>query len=451
MTAVEERRSLASRAVFYGLRAFLLVAERIYFREVTTVDPPPDDVAGRLFAANHWNGIVDPLVILVEARFRASPIAKSTLFSIPVFKSILRVAETVPVHRRSDEPGQAAGSNDAMFDQVASHLADGGNVLIFPEGTSHDQPAVLPLKSGAARMLARAHELGARGLSLQAVALDFDARDRFRSRAVITYGPVHEVDALVTADKDASVRALTEAAARDLDALVITGESRGEVMLVRELAQMLAHEAHHSSLAAQTGRARDVIARARALGHEDPRYRAVATAVGNYREARQASGLTDEQVARGKDTHPRLVRGLVLALLAPVALVGALFYFVPYRLPRLATKLAKGELDVVSTYKLAIGLVAFPTWMTALVVLACTLLPPHFRAPLAALAVLSPFAALVWIDRLDDRRGLRLLRTASSEGIRDLARLRLLRRHALDAVLAARWEQDDAGDDRRHG
>ncbi|MEO6952901.1 MAG: 1-acyl-sn-glycerol-3-phosphate acyltransferase [Polyangia bacterium] len=438
--AVARRRSALGRAVFSSLRWFLRLVSRAYFREITVVDSPAADVAGRLFAANHWNGIVDPLVILTEAPFRASPIAKATLFELPVFSSIMRVVETVPIMRHKDAPGMQAGSNDAVFDRIAKHLADGGNVLIFPEGVSHDEPTVLPLKTGAARMLARARGLGARGLSLQAVALDFDARDKFRSRAVVTYGPVHQVDALMTSDATESVRALTNAAAHDLDALVITGESRGEVVLVREVAEMLAFEEHDRSQAARTEIARGVVAQARALGADDPRYRAVADAVETYAAARRATGLTDAQVARGAVAFrfSRLLRGLGLGLLAPLALVGAVLYQVPYRLPRLATRMAKGEVDVVSTYKLAIGLVAFPLWLALLIVLSSTLLTGPSRLAALALTLVTPFCALAWSDVLDDQRGRRLLRTASTAGVRDLARLRLLRRRGLDAIEAAR-------------
>ena len=113
-------------------------------------------------------------------------------------------------------------SNDEIFDRVAQHLGGGGNVLIFPEGTSHSEPHVLPLKTGAARMLARSYDQGARGLSLQAVALDFDAPDRFRSRALVTYGPVHDVDAIaaqVGAGEPPFVRALDRArGGRSVDA-----------------------------------------------------------------------------------------------------------------------------------------------------------------------------------------------------------------------------------------
>ena len=52
----------------------------------------------------------------------------------------------------------------------------------------------------------------------------------------------------------------------------------------------------------------------------------------------------------------------------PFAILGGLLYYVPYKLPSFATKLSKGETDVVSTYKLGIGLVAFPFWTALLCV-----------------------------------------------------------------------------------
>jgi hypothetical protein len=391
--------------------------------------------------ANHWNGIVDPLLILTTARYRASPIAKSTLFAVPGLRQLLTIADAVPVTRRRDAPGKGDKDNDAIFDQVAAHLSAGGNVLIFPEGTSHSEPQVLPLKSGAARMLARAHERGGRGLSLQAVALDFDAKDTFRSRAAITYGPVLDVDATAaaTGTGEPLVRALVDRAATDLSALVVSGRSRGELRLVRDAAEILVHEHPQASLAGQSEIAREIVTRARALGPDDPAYRAVADAVAGYARARRALGLSEEQVARGRTPLGlvRLLRGLYLTLLAPLALVGALLYFVPYRLPRLATRLARGEDDVVSTYKLGIGMLAFPLWSALLLGLALHSGDLHQRMIHVALVLLSPWAALRWLDRLDDHRGLRLLQTASTAGRRQLARLRLLRGRAIDALQAA--------------
>jgi glycerol-3-phosphate O-acyltransferase/dihydroxyacetone phosphate acyltransferase len=432
----------------------LAFVTRVFFRDLEVIGAPGKDTHGRLFVANHWNGIVDPLVILTTASFGASPVAKSTLFSMFGMKQLLAIAEAVPVVRRRDAPDKSGADNDAVFDKIAAHLRGGGNVLIFPEGTSHSEPGVLPLKSGAARMLARARELGAKDLSLQAVALDFDDKARFRSRAVVTYGPVRDVGAIAErVGGEALVKTLVEQSATDLAALVVSGRSHGELQLIRAAAEILAHEVSdrdEHTLAAQVDLAREIIARSRALGPDDPTYQKVADAVGNYEEARRAVGLSEEQVARGDERVGlgRMLRGLGLLIIAPLAIVGALLYFVPYKLPKLGERVAKGEQDVVSTYKLGIGLVVFPLWTIGLLVLGWIFAPdPHGRWLHTALILLSPWAALRWADRLDDHRGLRLIKTASSGGVRELARLRLLRGRAVDALLAARPPQEAGGGD----
>lgn len=426
--------------MLYALvKAFLAAVTRLYFRAIEQVNAPAADISGRVFCANHWNGIVDPLVILTAADYIASPIAKSTLFSIPGFRQLLWLAEAVPILRRKDQPDKQSGSNDEVFDRIAEHLARGGNVLIFPEGVSHTEPHVLPVKTGAARMLARAHGKGARGLTVQAVALDFDHRESFRSRALITYGPVHAVDdAAAAAGKgEPLVHALTDEVAGDLSHLVIQGKSEGELIRIRQVAEILAYEqpgAH--GLGAQAVIAREVFARAREV--DAARYQAVVEAVDRYAQARAALGLSEEQVVRDAGFGPsQLLRGLGLLLSAPFAIAGALLYQLPYRVPRwLAGRLAHGELDVVSTYKLAVGLIVFPLWMGALLALDVWFAPGDLVLVGAALTILvSPFAALTWVDRLDDHRGRRLLQTASAAGLRNLARLRLLRQRALDVIL----------------
>ena len=56
-----------------------------------------------------------------------------------------------------------------LFDAVAQHLERGSNVLIFPEGISHNEPHVVRLKTGAGRMLVGARDRGVSGLTFQAV------------------------------------------------------------------------------------------------------------------------------------------------------------------------------------------------------------------------------------------------------------------------------------------
>jgi glycerol-3-phosphate O-acyltransferase / dihydroxyacetone phosphate acyltransferase len=389
------------------LRFFRRVT-RIYFREIEVVGHvPAAGTGGRIFAGNHTNGLVDPVLVLTNAPCPISTIGKSTLWKIPVLKWLLDAAEAVPIERRKDNPDKRAEANEAIFDRIADHLGRGGNVLIFPEGTSHNEPHVVPLKTGAARMLARARQRGATGLTFQAVGLEFDARDRFRSRALVVYGPVRSVDELAL-EGDALVEAITDRLREDLSELVVEGTSWEEYRLIARVAQLFANQSGDRTLATWNEIGRQVEEARRALGPEgEGLYREIARSVGEYYEALEAEGLSDEEVARG-DGPPvrrRKRRALLLALALPLAVPGAVLYFVPYQLPRLvAARFAHGDRDVVSTLKVGTGLLAYPVWLAALLGATFAFLPLPLALAAAAVVVLSPFAALAWLDFLDRPR-----------------------------------------------
>src|SRR5688500_19582997 len=113
---------------------------RLYFRRIERVgEPPAPDVRGRVFVSNHHNALIDPILVLTDAACEISPVAKSTLWNIRGLKWILDRAGAVPIVRRKDHADKDPSQNAAMFDKIAAHLAGGGNILIFPEGTSHSE------------------------------------------------------------------------------------------------------------------------------------------------------------------------------------------------------------------------------------------------------------------------------------------------------------------------
>lgn len=381
----------------------------LYFREVEVVgDVPSAGVTGRIFGANHFNGLVDPILVLTNAPCPIAPVAKATLWKVPVLASLLKAVGAVPVARRKDDPDKPAEANEAVFARVAAHLGGGGNILIFPEGVSHDEPSLVRLRSGAGRMLARARADGARGLTYQAVGLEFDARDVFRSRALVVYGPVRSVDDHATAGEELA-RAITDRLAEDLSELVVEGATWDERLLVARVAELYANSAGERSMAGLNEIGRHVEAARKALGDGQATYREIAEAVGGYYAALDAAGLADHDVeAAGAPPRSRRRTRATMALLLPLALPGALLWWLPYQVPRLvAARLARGERDVVSTYKLAVGLVAFPLWAAGLVAGSFVWLPWPVALAAAAIGVVSPFAALAWLDYVDKPRARR--------------------------------------------
>lgn len=81
-----------------------------------------------------------------------------------------------------------------MFNAVYERLESGGCIGIFPEGGSHDRPNLLPLKAGAAIIalgtLARSPDCG---LTIIPCGMNYFSPNKFRSRAVVEFGPPVQV------------------------------------------------------------------------------------------------------------------------------------------------------------------------------------------------------------------------------------------------------------------
>ena len=57
---------------------------RLYFRDIERVgEPPGADTRGRVIVSNHTNALIDPILVLTDAACEISPVAKSTLWSVP--------------------------------------------------------------------------------------------------------------------------------------------------------------------------------------------------------------------------------------------------------------------------------------------------------------------------------------------------------------------------------
>lgn len=80
---------------------------------------------------------------------------------------------------------------EAVFDRIKS----GGCIGIFPEGGSHDRTELLPLKAGLAIMaLGSLAEDPSCGVTIVPVGMNYFHAHKFRSRAVIEFGPPIEIE-----------------------------------------------------------------------------------------------------------------------------------------------------------------------------------------------------------------------------------------------------------------
>src|ERR1041384_6895777 len=176
------------------MRALLLpllrVMLRIFFRriEVSGTDNVPR-VGPVIFVLNHPNGLIDPAFLLCLAPRRVSFLAKAPLFRMPIIGAICRAVEAIPVHRRPDM-GYDLSQNAETFEAARAVLLRGGTTAVFPEGGSHSDPKLRPLKTGTARIALGAAAALPERLVLQIVpaGLYYRAKQTFRSAALLHFG-----------------------------------------------------------------------------------------------------------------------------------------------------------------------------------------------------------------------------------------------------------------------
>ena len=110
-------------------------------------------------------------------------------------RPFLALARLIPVHRAQDGTGTAA--NTAAFASAVDALAHDATVAIFPEGTTHDQPHLAPLRTGVARIALQALDAGVTGLRILPVGIAYEDKVALRGRALVAFAPAIDVAAEV--------------------------------------------------------------------------------------------------------------------------------------------------------------------------------------------------------------------------------------------------------------
>ena len=177
------------------LRGFGRLALRWFYRDVEVVGAERLPAGGPLLlASNHPNALVDALVIGCTLRRPVTLTAKATLLDNPITRRLLRAAGVVPLRRASDDTRNGAGGildpsrNANAFAAVLDVLEQDGIVLVFPEGKSHSDPELAPLKTGLARMALMARDERRLTVPIIPVGLTFERKWEPRSRVLMHVG-----------------------------------------------------------------------------------------------------------------------------------------------------------------------------------------------------------------------------------------------------------------------
>ncbi len=398
--------TLIYRFVWWVLRAAL----RLYYTEIEFSGRSHVPADGPLlFLANHHNGMVDPALLVVACPRQLRFIAKSTLFKIPVLAFFMRGMKTIPALRQQDAGGQKQ-DNSKLYDAVTDALAAGGAVALFPEGKSHDDPALAEFKHGASKMALEAEAKAEfkLGLRVQMVGIHYERTRLYRGKALVTVGAPMTLESFrdaYAADPRAAVEALTKALHERLSKMVLDADTV-ELARLADLAERVTRdEESEPGVKTKLRRKKLLLERYEQLKETRPdEMDELHHLLRRYDQVLRTLHVRDDHVdadyRSGAAVAWALKNTLLLALGAPFLAVGVLLNAVPYWLVRFCVLLAGSHIDVRASSGLLVAIVAFPAWYALLAWLAWRYAVDwRIWTPVLATGPVTGTFAIRWLER----------------------------------------------------
>ncbi len=350
-------------------RLFCLAVDLFYRGRALGGDIP--DTGPVILVANHPNGLIDPIMVMASTDRPVRFLAKEPLFRMPVIGWLLRSVKALPVYRASD--GANTADNLETFRAVTESMLQGELICLFPEGISHDEPALQPLKTGAARMALTAEAARSFDLNVQIVPIGLHLREkgRFRSDAAtwigdpISIGP--ELADTYMSDPREAARLLTELIDEGIRSVTVNLNGWEDLRLL-ELAGRIWTDENDPvvRLKVMADAERTFLQRSPQLV-ASLRDRLIA-----FADALERLGIDIEDLDLRWRLGPTTIfvcRNIVALLVgAPIAFLGAALYFLPYQLVNLVARMKRPDADVVASIKVLASMLFFTVWQVAIVV-----------------------------------------------------------------------------------
>lgn len=298
-----------------------------------------------LYLGLHRNGAVDGFVyhqLAPKGVFLVSTQLRKSLLGRLFFGGI-------EVAREKDDA--AAGGNVAALHACTDLLERGGELIIFPEGTSSLGPRHLPFKSGAARVAVAALRLGVR-LRIVPLGIHYERAWGFRSRVEVVVGESVATDFSAGLSEHEKLKELKRRINHALEDVGVNFASAS----AQEMAERLA-------FAATLGTGRGYFESLKALEPGLPPL--LSEGLANFSESRLL-GFQGVPLFPGK---PWISYFLFLSALGPPTVAGALFNLPPLVLAWTAARRLADENNVISLWRILVGVPLGVLWAGVMLVL----------------------------------------------------------------------------------
>ena len=386
-----------------------------------------------LLVANHPNGLVDPILIAKISGRPIKMLAKEPIFRMPIIGWLTKKSGGIPVYRKQD--GHDTGANNRTFDAVYAELAKGGAVLIFPEGISHNLPNLQKLKTGAARMALGAEALAGipMGTKIVPVGIVYRNKTSFRSSLAIEVGKAIEVEPFAESwkqDEREAANELTKKIEAGLKKVTLELEEWEDLPLLQLAEDLLQSGNKTNESKHRVQRLRELANIGQKKSKESPeQIKSLRLRLTEFKNRIERLGLSVRDLdARYSIKNVSLFLAINISAITigfPIALIGALFWIIPWGISKFVIKLVAANEDVVATAKFFAGFLFFPPWVIAV----------HNIYPLSLINILGLFICGIYARHFWARRNKAFREIKVFLLFLSRARLRLLLKQERDDLI----------------
>lgn len=330
-----------------------------------------------VFAANHPNASVDPLLIAAFPHRVVHYCARAPLFDRLITGFFLRQTGAIPLYRKRDDPSQMA-RNLESFERCYEVLARGEALGIFPEGVSYTGLKLEPVKTGTARIVleaqARYVPQGGIGVRIVPVGLNFRDGYAFRGEVFVLFGEPIDASPYFSLYRERpheAVRDLTDVIRQRLEALTVNVRETTEESFLRDLDEVYTElDSPSESLRDDFQRQKYLLDACSYFEHRDPvEARELRRLIRQYARLVRVAGVRSRTVGHAQRTRELLGvvgrQGLRLLAFLPLAAWGAANNYVPYLLPRWFARRLTSDVLQWARLKMTLGLLVFAVFYAA--------------------------------------------------------------------------------------
>ena len=385
----------------YGL---VSLAMRFFYKkyEISGIENLPKD-GGVLFAVNHQNAFMDPIVIASQLEENLYSLTRSDVFKNNFVSKILRSVYMLPIFRERDSVNTIE-ANEQTFNKCYELLNNNDYIIIFPEGDQSNKKILRTLKKGVARIgMGAANKINfKKPIYIVPVGLNYSNYTNMGATLLINFGEAiqleyyyenYQIDAVST------INNVTSRVTTELTKLMLNIESEKykqvhSLLLINNNINETNCSLHNELIAHQ-----ELVKKLKKYEEEDlNKFQTLCINTDNLNEFVENNKLHYKSLKNQETRFKVLPRILLLIFLSPIHLLSLISNYLPYKIPVwFVTKKVKDK-HFHSSVKMMMGSLLFLIfWVVQTAIVAISSDNYIWFYYLLSLPVLALFSYKYWI------------------------------------------------------